>query len=262
MSTILNTLKKLEEEKSVLEKNVDLKGLLLQGQETIYPQVEDAQSQKWRMVGGLIVICVLLGGVMVYLNDSSTISLPEPKPVFTPKPVSPPPKTNKPTTPAKTSPGFPLAGIQDIEPSTMTDSGTDPMYDDDFFEPEDTLVLPVETSPPVMDEALPEGAEEIREIESLIQSAITIGEADTGNLEEISEFTPNNSPDIPGLTVKGIIFLNSDNPVNHIFVSTPSEKNRKLKVGETLLSATLEGIEAQKAVFSYQGQRVEKATGE
>ena len=37
MSTILNTLKKLEEEKSVLEKNVDLKGLLLQGQETIYP---------------------------------------------------------------------------------------------------------------------------------------------------------------------------------------------------------------------------------
>ena len=56
--------------------------------------------------------------------------------------------------------------------------------------------------------------------------------------------------------------MNSDNPVNHIFVSTPNEKNRKLKVGETLLSATLEGIEAQKAVFSYQGQRVEKAIGD
>ncbi len=72
------------------------------------------------------------------------------------------------------------------------------------------------------------GSEEIREIESLIQSAIIAGETNTGNLAEISEFTPYNSPDIPGLKVKGIIFLNSDNPVNHIFVSTPNEKNRKL----------------------------------
>ena len=262
MSTILNTLKKLEEEKSVLEKNVDLKGLLLQGQETIYPQVEDTQLQKWRTVGGLVVACVLLGGLMVYLTDSSTISLPETKPIFAPKPISPPSKTNKPFRQAKTSPGFPLAGIQDIVPSAMTAPGADLMYDDDFFEPENTLVLPVETSPPVMEEALPEGTEEIREIDSLIQSAIATGETDTGNLAEISEFTPNNSPDIPGLKVKGIIFLNSDNPVNHIFVSTPNEKNRKLKVGETLLSATLEGIEAQKAVFSYQGQRVEKAIGD
>jgi hypothetical protein len=262
MSTILNTLKKLEEEKSVLEKNVDLRGLLLQGQETIYPQVEDAQSQKWRTVGGLVVACVLLGGLMVYLTDSSTISLPETKPVFAPKPISPPPKTNKPFMQPKTSPGFPLAGIQDIGPSAVTAPGTDSMYDDDFFEPENTLVLPVETSPPVMDEVLPEGTEEIREIESLIQSAIIAGEADTVNLYDISGFTPNNSPDIPGLKVKGIIFLNSDNPINHIFVSTPNEKNRKLKVGETLLSATLEGIEAQKAVFSYQGQRVEKAIGD
>ena len=47
-----------------------------------------------------------------------------------------------------------------------------------------------------------------------------------------------------------------------MFVSTQNEKNRKLKVGETLLFVTLEDIEAQKAVFSYQGQRVEKAIGE
>lgn len=274
MSTILNTLKKLEEEKSVLEKNVNLKGLLLQGQETIYQQVEDTQSQKWRTVGGLVVGCVLLGGLMVYLTGSSTIDLPETKPVLASKPASPPPKTNRPFIQPKTSPGFPLAGIQDIKPSAVTDHGadsitnsmpdpgTDSMYDDDFFEPENTLVLPVETSPPVLEEALPEGTEEIREIKSLIQTAIVTGETNSGSLDEISGFTSNNSPNIPGLKVKGIIFLNSDNPVNHIFVSTPNEKNRKLKVGETLLSATLENIEAQKAVFSYQGQRVEKTIGE
>jgi len=262
MSTILNTLKKLEEEKSVLEKNVDLKGLLLQGQETLYPQVADTQSQKWRMAGGLVIACVLLAGLMVYFTDAPATHLPETKPVFAPKPVSPPPTTNKPFMQARTSPGFPLAGIQDIEQSAMTNSMPDSMYDDDFFEPENTLVLPVETSPAVRDEALPEGAEEIREIESLIQTAITAGETSGGNFDAVSEFTPDNSPDIPGLKVKGIIFLNSGNSVNHIFVSTPNEKNRKLKVGETLLFATLEDIEAQKAVFSYQGQRVEKAIGE
>jgi hypothetical protein len=262
MSTILNTLKKLEEEKSVLEKNIDLKGLLLQGQETLYPQVVDTQARKRWTIGGLIVGMVLLAGLVVYLTDAPTTSLPETKLVFAPKQVSPPLKTNKPFIQARTSPGFPLAGIQDIEPSAMPDPGTDSMYDDDFFEPENTLVLPVETSPPVMDEALPEGTEEIREIESLIQTAIAAGETSGGNFDAVSEFTPNNSPDIPGLKVKGIIFLNSGNSVNHIFVSTPNEKNRKLKVGETLLSATLENIEAQKAIFSYQGQRVEKTIGE
>lgn len=262
MSTILNTLKKLEEEKSVLEKNIDLKGLLLQGQETLYPQVVDTQARKRRTIGGLIVGMVLLAGLMVYLTDAPTTSLPETKPAFAPKPVSPPPKAYKPFIQARTNPGFPLAGIRDIGPSAMPDPGTDSMYDDDFFEPENTLVLPVETSPPVMDEALPEGAEEIREIESLIQTAITAGETSGGNFDAVSEFTPNNSPDIPGLKVKGIIFLNSGNSVNHIFVSTPKEQNRKLKVGETLLSATLENIEAQKAIFSYQGQRVEKTIGE
>jgi len=259
MSTILSTLKKLEEEKSVLEKNIDLKGLLLQGQEPLYPQAIESETRKWGVIGGLIIGGVLLGGLMVHLLNPATPNLPESKPAFALKAVSPASEVRKPSLPTRTNPGFPLAHIQETTPEPMYEM-SDPMRDDDFFGPEDALILPVEPSPPVMDET--QGSQEIREIESLIQSAIATRETDTVDREAISAFAPNPSLYIPGLKVKGIIFLNSDNPVNHIFVSTPNDNNRKLRVGETLLTATLEAIEAQKAIFSYRGQRVEKTIGE
>ena len=261
MSTILSTLKKLEEEKSVLEKNIDLKGLLLQGQEPLYPQAIENESRKWGVVGGLVIGGVLLGGLMVHLLNPTTPNRPETKPVFALKAISPISKVRKPSLPTRTNPGFPLAHIQETTPEPMYEM-SDPMRDDDFFEPEDALILPLEPSPPVIAEALPEGSQEIREIESLIQSAIATRETIAVDRKDISAFAPNPSLHIPGLKVKGIIFLNSDNPVNHIFVSTPNESNRKLRVGETLLTATLEAIESQKAIFSYQGQRVEKTIGE
>lgn len=262
MSTILNTLKKLEEEKSVLEKNIDLKGLLLHGQESVYPQVIERGSRKWGTIGVLIIGGVLLGGLMVYFFNSSKTTLPEKIPSFALKPASPAPEEKKPPTQAKTNPGFPLARIPEIVPTTITNLMNDPMRDDDFFGPEDALILPVETTPPDIAETGPEGSEEIRETESLIQTAAESSEMGAGDFEEIPTIAPYNPQNIPGLKVKGIIFLNSDNPFNHIFVSTSNEKNRKLKVGETLLTATLEAIEAQKAVFSYQGERVEITIGE
>ena len=82
MSTILNTLKKLEEEKSVLEKNIDLKGLLLQGQESVYPQGGEGASRKWGAVGGLIIGGVLLGGLIVYFSNSPKTATLETKKTF------------------------------------------------------------------------------------------------------------------------------------------------------------------------------------
>jgi hypothetical protein len=266
MSTILNTLKKLEDEKSVLEKKIDLKSLLIQGQDTLYPQVSDADSRKKKAIGGLIIGCALLGGIMIFLSNTPTTYLPEAKSVFAQKPVAPAPIPKKTLRAVKPAPGFPLESIQDftttIDPEAyaISDPMDDSLDDDDFFSPEDALSLPVDNAPPVVAESLPEGAEEIREIQTLIQSAIQIN--GTENVAPRPTFTALNSVHIPGLKVKGIIFLHADNPVNHIFVSTPNEKNRKLKVGETLLAATLEDIEAQKAIFSYQGQRVEKAIGD
>jgi|GEM_PF-422475 len=258
MSTILNTLKKLEEEKSVLEKNISLKGLLLQGQESVYPQASESASRKWGAVGSLIIGGVLLGGLFVYFFDSSKTATPETKKTIA---LNYPQKTEtkkKSLEKTKSYPGFPLARIPENTPSEIAD----PLRDDDFFGPEDALIPPVEPAPPEIVEPEPIGTEEIREIQSLIQTATKSNEMTAERLDEIRFIEPNSAQNIPGLKVKGIVFLNPDNPVNHIFVSTPDEKNRKLKVGDSLLNATLESVEAQKAVFSYQGQRVEKTIGE
>lgn len=257
MSTILNTLKKLEEEKSVLEKNIDLKGLLLQGQESVYPQEAERVSKNWRTFSGLLIGGVLLGGLIVYLYSFSKPATPESQTSFVPRKAPASPEITeiiKKTTP---SPGFPLARI----PEDTETEPSDP-FKDDFFEPENTIPLPVETTPPAIFDPEPVGMEEIREIETLIQTATESSGIESEGIDQIVSIAPSNSQAIPGLKVKGIIFLNSDNPVNHIFVSTPSEPNRKLKVGEGVLNATLESIEGQKAVFSYQGQRVEKGIGE
>ncbi len=259
MSTILNTLKKLEEEKSVLEKNVDLKGLLLQGQDSIYPQSNEEASRKWGALGGLVIGGVLLGGLVVYFFYSSKTASSE---IDKPSAFQPPasaPVTKKPLANAKSYPGFPLARI----PDSATGDNVDPFRDDYFFEPEENaLILPEESPLPVIVEPEPVGSKEIREIESLIQTATTDSGMESETPDQISILAPNSGHTIPGLKMRGIIFLNADNPVNHIFVSTPSEKNRKLKVGENILDATLESIESQKAIFSYQGQRVEKGIGD
>ena len=64
MSTILKTLKKLEEEKSVLEQNVNLKGLVLHGDDhRLSPQKNDVRKIAW--IVGLICTGIVLGGVSV-----------------------------------------------------------------------------------------------------------------------------------------------------------------------------------------------------
>ena len=67
---------------------------------------------------------------------------------------------------------------------------------------------------------------------------------------------------IPNLRVKGIIFFSSGSPSNHIFVSTLESKNRKVRVGDIIQSATLKHIESNRVVFSYRGETVHLRIGE
>ena len=61
---------------------------------------------------------------------------------------------------------------------------------------------------------------------------------------------------IPGLKVKGIIFFSPDSSSNHIFVSNAQSSNHKMRIGDTINSATLMKIKSTGAVFAYKGESV------
>jgi len=256
MSTILNTLKKLEEEKSVLEKNINLKGLLLQGQEPAFPRLERHAPRNWGLLGGLIAGGGLLAGGVIYFLSLNEPRLNRMENTSLPNQASVPERVKKLQQKAAASPGIPLAGIPEHEP----DDEDDFLMDEDFFGPEDALSPAIKAPAPV-ELPEPEGSAQIREIENLIQSATSSNEMESQTpAERVSRLS--GAQHLPGLKLRGIIFFSPNNPANHVFVATPTEKNRKLKVGDTLLDATLESIEAQKAVFSYQGQWVTALIGD
>lgn len=259
MSTILNTLKKLEEEKSVLEKNINLKGLLLQGQETTYPQMERSAQGKWGLLGGMIIGGVLLGGLVVYFFPwSEPVSLEAGKPFVLKNKPSSLQGVKKPLEKVASNPGIPLAGIPELEPLVSDD----PLMDEEFFGPEAEASIPMAqvSSPSTGEQPELEGAAEIREIENLIQAATSFSDVEIQDIE--APVATLGELYIPGLKLKGIIFFSPNNPANHVFVATNSAMNKKLMVGDTILNATLEFIEAQKAIFSYHEQWVETVIGE
>ena len=66
MSTILETLKKLEEEKRLMEKELDLKELVLREDQKL--QVTAKVSRKNFLIAGLALIIIILV-VLIFLND-------------------------------------------------------------------------------------------------------------------------------------------------------------------------------------------------
>ena len=67
MSTILNTIKKLEEEKSILEKKLDLKELVLQDEDSF--DMDSSISQNFLWKSGLLLVGTVLG-VVWFLKDN------------------------------------------------------------------------------------------------------------------------------------------------------------------------------------------------
>jgi len=101
---------------------------------------------------------------------------------------------------------------------------------------------------------------DINEIRDLIQTAKS--ESIQPQSNPYPEELVSRGISIPKLKVKGIIFFTSGSPSNHIFVSTSEIKNRKVRVGDTVQSATLMHIESNRVVFSYQGETVHLRIGE
>jgi hypothetical protein len=250
MSTILKTLKKLEEEKKVLEKRLDLRELVLQDEENLFLKSPSETPRKIFLISAILFSGIAFG---VFLDWKG--SPPENQVVQ----VSPPNKGYHeiPTTAkhqyATLVPGIPLSNIPEQEKPYQS-----PAVENSFYAVEKEIQNNVErtiesaSSPAVLarGNSQKQQRRDTYEIQSLIATAKLLADEP----EEILIPQINKSLSIPDLKVKGIIFFSPESPSNHIFVSTQKSNNHKMRVGDSIDSATLMKIESTGAVFAYKGE--------
>jgi hypothetical protein len=244
MSTILKTLKKLEEDKRLLEKDLDLKELVLQEDRKLPVTLEISRKSFMTtglVLAGLIVVTLVFWGQPTVENEAIYFS--QVPPVQKPTSIQ--------RTEAGPTVGIPLSNI--------------PEQRQRYEERVSEIPSPVIKKAPVREifqpiaepEPLPR---EINEIRDLIQTATS--ESIQPQANPYPEELVSRGISIPNLKIKGIIFFSSGSSSNHIFVSTSESKNRKVRVGDTVQSATLMHIESNRVVFSYQGETVHLRIGE
>ena len=148
-------------------------------------------------------------------------------------------------------PGIPLSNIPEQEKPYQS-----PFIENNFYAIEKEIPTYVEeiietVKPPVVvtkDNPQKHQTHDVLEIQSLIATAKSLA----NEPEEVHIPQINNSLSIPGLKVKGIIYFSPESSSNHILVSTPKSNNHKMRVGDSIDSATLMKIESTGAVFAYQ----------
>lgn len=254
MSTILRTLKKLEEEKSVFDKNLDLKGMALHGAVEPAASLVPENSRKTFFVFALVLAGILLAGI--YAQFSTGRQEPPAKPPVTearnvdPRPVTPAVKPPEPKKEEMHS-GIPLNVIPDRTDFDADKPGPPP----------EVLPMwqPPQAPPPSLPDRDAEALAPLAEINEIIRAAKL-----AANMEARSPAPSfrGRSIHIPGLRVRGIVFFTEDNPANYILVSTPADSNVKLKVEGRVLDATVKKIQPNKVSFLYKGQITETGIGE
>ena len=121
MSTILKTLKKLEEEKSILEKKLDLKQLVLQDKDSF--DIDSSISQKFLWKSCLLLVGTVLG--VVWLGKDNPPEQPASQPIQANsgsfQRITPIMKTT-----ISSVPGIPLSNIpEQVRPQISQDPRTD-----------------------------------------------------------------------------------------------------------------------------------------
>jgi hypothetical protein len=245
MSTILKTLKKLEEDKRLLEKDLDLKELVLQEDKKLPVTLEISRKNLFLMTGliltGIIVVMLVFIGRPTVKNKEVYFSQ-------VPQELKPTSIVKKEVLPTL---GIPLSNIPK-QRQRYEERVRNPLPLIIKKEPVRKNFQPIAEPEPL--------SHDINEIRDLIQTATS--ESIQPESNPYPEELVSRGISIPNLKVKGIIFFTSGSSSNHIFVSTSENKNRKVRVGDTVQSATLMYIESNRVVFSYQGETVDLHIGE
>jgi hypothetical protein len=255
MSTILKTLKKLEEEKSVLEKGLDLKELVLQDEENLFS--DSPTPRKIILIGAILFSGIAFGLFWTWKGNPPENQIVRVSPPNTGYFKAPIPVKNQYVTPV---PGIPLSNIPEQEKPYQGFA-----VENNFYAVEKEIPRTVERTiepakPPAVltrGNSQKQQRRDVYEIQSLIATAKSLADEP----EEILIPQINNSLSIPGLKVKGIIYFSAGSSSNHIFVSTQKSNNHKMRVGDEIDSATLMKIESTGAVFAYQGSTVLQKLG-
>lgn len=258
MSTILKTLKKLEEEKSVLEQKLDLKEMVIQD------DVQDSllfglsNSRRIGLAAAAVLTVALVGTFAVFQNDQSEPRDTKPAQMTQIIPSQPAP-VDEPREKPQAHSGIPLALIPEEENTGPGPAVQEPSSGDKVSKAE---TPPVEetTAPPAQDQDL-EPFASLAKVNNMIKNARLSAAQQPAGPSPVAA-PRGNVIHIPGLKVKGIIFFAEDNPANYIFISTPTESHMKLKAGENILGATLKKIHPNTASFAYKDQITEMRIGE
>ncbi|QPJ64709.1 MAG: hypothetical protein G3M78_04615 [Candidatus Nitrohelix vancouverensis] len=270
MSTILKTLKKLEKDKSELQKDLDLKEMVIHSEGPSYLRMQEKELKKACYFAGLGVCGALMGASIIYLftqGSSEAPDLRDPAPIDRPAAQ----KTSLTSAPQVFQPGFSLSDIpEDSRFQEREDDAfsTAPPAQSEAPRPKPISKKPAVPEPTAPDRAAPDPAP-AKEIQAHLNPAPRpearrpASPAPT----QATQQTPSaagapSAGSISGLKIKGIIFFSAGNRANHIFVSTQQDSNKKLRLGDTVQGAVLESIEPSRAIFSYGNRSIVVGLGE
>ena len=226
MSTILKTLKKLEEEKNILDQKLDLKEMLLK-EETVNVKTIQTERRTFLIILSLVVVLFIAGGIIFYQSvPTDTIT------------------TSARHIPTKILP-------QSFLPKDSSKLGP--------FEGVSMSVIPSkeEILKPTINEANKfSTSNNLEKITRPIKSTTTFKKNST-----VAPLVIQNGY-IPNVKVKGIIFFGKGSLSNHIIITSQNDSNLKLKVEDSIQNAVLKTIHPNHVIFLYQDQMVKMEIGQ
>ena len=240
MSTILKTLRKLEEDKNTLDQKLDLKGMLLKEDITSQKSIKLDRRNFFLLMA--MATGLLITGVAFYPWAPNYETPSSPKHVLNKTPTQQ-------TTPSKDSfsphafEGVPMAAISSNELASKA-------------EPNKSL-----SSKPFT-ELLPEKTTSVstsgdtEEIKKFMGPTVALTNKQTTLPPTIQ------SGHIPGIKIKGVIFFDKGSSSNHIIATTENNGNLKLRVGETVQGAVLKSIHPNYVIFFHHNQLIEVGIGQ
>jgi len=240
MSTILKTLRKLEEDKNTLDQKFDLKGMLLKEDMTSQKSIKSDRRNFFLLMA--MVTGLLITGVAFYPWAPNHETPSSPKHFINKTP-------RQQTTVSKDSfrphpfEGVPMAAISSNESASKAKPNKS-LSSEPFTELLPEKTTSVSTS------------SDAEEIKKFLQPTVAL-------IKKQSTLPPTiQSGHIPGIKVKGVIFFDNGSSSNHIIATTENNSNLKLRVGETVQGAVLKSIYPNHVIFFHHNQLIEVGIGQ